>query len=226
MTRRTRQRGFSLLEMAVVLVIVGLLLGGVLGSVSAFQRNRQVDETRRYLAEARDALVAFAAINRRLPCPATAATPNTAAGAGLERAPTAAGCTGGQSGVLPWATLGLRETDGFGRRVTYRVSAAFSRNAPAFTLAATGDIVVRNRGGVLLADTVPALVVSHGPNALGSFGPSGAAAAASADPGEASNADGDAVFVSDDPTAAFDDVVIWVPRPLLMHRMLQAGALP
>jgi prepilin-type N-terminal cleavage/methylation domain-containing protein len=104
---RRLDRGFSLLEMAVALMIVGLLLGGLLGSVGALEKRQRSTRTEARLEEARDAMVAFAVANRRLPCPADPGTPDTLAGAGLENAPTAADCTDGASGVLPWATLDL-----------------------------------------------------------------------------------------------------------------------
>jgi prepilin-type N-terminal cleavage/methylation domain-containing protein len=221
-----RARGFSLLEMAVVLVIVGLLLGGLLGSVSGLQSRQRDASTERQLEQMRDALVTFAAVNGRLPCPADPATPATTAGAGLERPPTPAGCAGGTTGVLPWATLGLPQADAWGRRFTYRVTAAFARSLPAITLTSVGDGTVRNLAGVDIAVQVPAVILSHGANARRSFGTNGVLGAASADAGELENANGNAVFVSDVPTATFDDVVAWVPTSLLMGRMLQAGRLP
>lgn len=221
-----RARGFSLLEMAIVLVIVGLLLGGLLGSVGALQQRQRLALTQTQLDEIRAALIAFAAVNGRLPCPADPATPNTTAGAGLERLPTAAGCTGGTAGVLPWATLALPEGDAWGRRFSYRVSAAFARAPAAIDLSTTGDNVVRNSAAVILAAAVPAVVVSHGENTRGSRGPGGALAAGSADAREQENADGDTEFVADTPAGAYDDLVQWVPGPVLMHGLLQAGTLP
>jgi prepilin-type N-terminal cleavage/methylation domain-containing protein len=217
-----RHRGFSLVEMAVALLILGL----VLGTVGALEKRQRSAGTEARLEEARDALVAFAVANRRLPCPANPATPDTVAGAGLENAPTAAGCTGGASGVLPWATLGLPASDAWGRRFTYRVSAGFARLSPAFDLASLGDNVVRNAAGVVLASAVPAVIVSHGENARGSRGPGGAAAPAGTDLREQENADGDADFVQESPTDTYDDELVWVPTPVLAYRMLQAGALP
>jgi prepilin-type N-terminal cleavage/methylation domain-containing protein len=221
-----RQHGFSLLEMAVVLVIVGLLLGGLLASVGGLQSRQREAQTDVQLDEIRDALVAFAAVNARLPCPANPATADTAPGAGIERAPNAAGCTGGNAGVLPWATLGLPQGDSWGRRLSYRVTASFARTAPAITLAATGDNTVRNLAGIDLATQTPAVIVSHGANARSSFGPSGALGIASTDASELENADADAFFVSDTPTDNFDDQVRWVPLSVLIGRMLQAGTLP
>ncbi len=221
-----RSRGFSLIELAVVLLIVGLLVGGTLGTVGALQQRQRYSSTEAQMEEIRDALIAFAVVNRRLPCPADPAVADTVAGAGLERVPTAAGCTGGPAGALPWATLSLPQGDAWSRRFGYRVSAAFSRQAPAFTLASTGDNVVRNGAAVVLAGAVPAVIVSHGANARGSRGPSGLASAGSPDLREQENADGDAEFVLDVPGENFDDLVGWVPAPVLVYRMLQAGALP
>jgi prepilin-type N-terminal cleavage/methylation domain-containing protein len=221
-----RSRGFSLVEVAVALLIVGLLLGGLLGSVGALEKRQRAARTEAQLEEIRDALVAFAIANLRLPCPANPATPDTVVGAGLENAPTAGGCTGGASGVLPWATLGLPAGDAWGRRFTYRVSANFSRQAPAFDLASVGDNVVSNAAGVSLASEIPAVVLSHGENARGSRGPGGAAAPVGVDPREQENADGDANFTFETPADAYDDLVTWVPTPVLAYRMLQAGVLP
>lgn len=221
-----RQHGFSLIEMAVALVIVGLLLGGTLGTVGALQQRQRLSQTSAQLEEIRDALVAFAVVNRRLPCPADPTLGDTVVGAGLERVPTAAGCTGGNAGAIPWATLGIPQTDAWGRRFSYRVSAGFARQAPAFTLASVGDNVVRNGAAVSLADAAPAVIVSHGANARGSRGPSGALAAAGADAREIENSDGDLEFVADTPTDTYDDLVTWLPGTVLAYRMLQAGALP
>ena len=123
-----RQRGFTLLEMAVVLVIVGLLLGGLLNSLGALQAHQREEQTRHDLEEIREALITFAVVNKRLPCPAAPATADTVVGAGLERVPTVAGCTGGASGVLPWATLGLPPLrDGSGTCLWYERTGTTAR---------------------------------------------------------------------------------------------------
>ena len=119
---RNNASGFTLVEMAIVLVIIGLLLGGMLMPLSAQMEQRRNSETQKALDEINQALIGFAVANGRLPCPATATIISGAAGAGIENLPTATGCTGGQSGVLPWSTLGVSETDAWNWRYTYRVS--------------------------------------------------------------------------------------------------------
>lgn len=226
MMRRSTTRGFTLLEMAIVLVIVGFLLSGMLGGMSALQSVQREDGTRRQLEEMRNALITFATINGRLPCPAAPATSETVVGAGLERAPTAAGCTGGAAGAFPWATLGLQQTDAWGRRFSYRVTPAFARLAPAITLASIGDNTVQNVASVDLATLVPAVIVSHGANAAGSRSRLGALAAAGTNASQLENSDGDAIFVSDITTDDFDDLVVWLPPTMLLGRLLEAGVLP
>lgn len=258
--------GFTLTELAVVLAIVALLMGGMLVPMSGQQDMRNRQETAKALAAAQESLIGFALINGRLPCPAvpTLATgtggicPNggAAAVAGCE-ATTGSGTTlacAGESGVLPWATLGLPESDAWGHRYSYRVTALFARgvslgqtdfgtdcalNPPnhnsydptlgdgprqaAFALCTPSDISVLTAvGGTTLASDLPAIVVSHGRNGAGAYTTQGdRLPAASGD--EAENADDDADFTTN---TTIDNQLQWIPRSLLMNRMLVAGKLP
>lgn len=236
--RRARsQRGAFLVELAIVMLIVGLMLGGVMSSLSqqdVIKRTKRTDER---LLEAREALLGFAVANGRLPRPATSATNGT------ERAAcaTEAQCTG----FLPWAALGLQPLDGFDKLIAYSVTPAFA-NA-AFNLASlpTKAITTRNALGAVVflagaagcaagSGCTPAVIYSFGKDNWGTTVDGLAVPDASG-----SNADEDAnaaatqVFVSRDTasgtTAAggeFDDQLVWLPWPLLQGRMVQAGRLP
>ena len=253
-----KQCGFTLTEIAIVLVIVGLLLGGLMIPISTQVDIRYRSDTEKSLADAREALIGFAVVNGRLPCPADRAAnvgmeavtaaggpcACTAAGSGIA-ASGAIACndTGpsGVSGVLPWATLGLPETDAWGNRFTYRVTARFGRVASgqtvfgcasdptdppdqaAFALCSTGDITVEaTSGGVTVASGIPAIVISHGKSSLGAWNSQGAQIAGAAGD-ELENADSDTSFVS---STNIDDQLIWVSPNLLMNRMIAAGKLP
>jgi len=139
------ERGFSLIELAVVMAIVAFLLGGLIYTLSAQVEQRNFEETRRRLDQARELILAFAITNGRLPCPArSAATAAPATVAGDEVVTTATGCIGdavtdyygGTSGgitlgLLPARAIGYQQVDpsGFavdawGNRIRYAVSGA------------------------------------------------------------------------------------------------------
>jgi prepilin-type N-terminal cleavage/methylation domain-containing protein len=119
-----KTRGFTLVEIAFVLVIVAMitvLFASVTSTLLASQRRQA---TMSHLAAVDAALVQFVVQNQRLPCPADGTIATGTAGAGVEVAPNANGCTTQTNGVVPWVALGLGEqdaTDGWGRRITYRV---------------------------------------------------------------------------------------------------------
>lgn len=109
----SHSRGFSLTELAIVLLIVLLLTTGLMVPLSAQVDQRRTRETQQMLEQAKEALLGYAAAHGRLPCPATAAS--------LGQESFAAGGTAGNgkcaaffSGFLPNADLGLSPTDSLG----------------------------------------------------------------------------------------------------------------
>ncbi len=190
-----RTRGFTLTEAAVVMIIVALVLGGLLAPLSAQNDLRASSETKAALVDIRDALIGFALANGRLPCPASPMIASGDAQAGVEESPLSTGCAN-VAGVIPWATLGLGETDAWGGRYTYVVNAKFTRPPPlasfaagecsgstytpplptaaGFALCTTSDLSVKNTvGGTEIAAGVPAMIISHGKNGFGAFLSSG-----------------------------------------------------
>lgn len=107
--------GFTITEMAVVLLIVALLIGGMILPLSAQDEIRRINETQATLKSSIEALLGFSAANGRLPCPATASSNGIEAPSGggtctlLDASDTA------PVGYLPGATLGLAPLDSAGR---------------------------------------------------------------------------------------------------------------
>lgn len=122
----TNQRGFSLAELAVAFVIIGLLLAGALMPISAQLEVRNISDTRRTMDAIRDAIVGYAQATGRLPCPADGTLAMGAATAGSEQWDSANNRCTTSVGVVPWGTLSVPETDAWGRRFSYRVTNAFS----------------------------------------------------------------------------------------------------
>lgn len=141
-------QGFSLIELAVVMAIVALLLGTMMVTLSAQTEQRNAEDTRRRLDQARELLLTYALVKGRLPCPArytsaashsqgaesfctSAATSSTSTCAGSETTTEQSHgtCSNHFDGFLPAATIGYQQTDsdGFavdawGNRIRYAVA--------------------------------------------------------------------------------------------------------
>ncbi len=117
---RNRQRG---LAAATVVIVIILALVALALDRGAFRREATIldqrEATDARMRKIRDALVAYAVLSGRLPCPASG---NANAGDAVPDAPSV-NCTE-PDGVVPWRSLALdREDalDGWGRRISYRV---------------------------------------------------------------------------------------------------------
>ena len=219
------QRGFSLIELAIVMIVFGLLAGGMLGNVSGQRRHGEEQRAQRQLELSLETLYGFAINQGRLPCPAPPALDSGSSTAGHEDCSLA-------HGVLPWRTLGLRETDPWGQRLSYYVRPTYT-TAPAvgaragFSIDSLGNANIRptEASGNKLADALPAVIVSHGRNGSGGYRPNGQKTAVN-HPDEAENADADLVFVDHLPDTQYDDLLIWITPAILNGRLLAAGRLP
>jgi type II secretory pathway pseudopilin PulG len=246
---------FVLLELLVVLVVVALLVGGLAVPLAAQVHARRVDETRRLLDEARDALLAFAATQGRLPCPATSASrgeeefaPGGDTGNGA--------CATFHGGFLPAASLGLAPLDNEGflrdawhtaaNRVRYAVHGGAIGGVPQALTRASGMQMASLPALGAASHYLYVCATGHAANAAGcgpaanqltrraafvllSAGPN-ASLPATAPGDEARNLDGDGVFVARVASMAagqpFDDILSWGSIHAVVHRMLAAGRLP
>jgi prepilin-type N-terminal cleavage/methylation domain-containing protein len=207
-----KQSGFTLVEMAIVLAIVALLLGGLLPAISSQIEQQRRNETRKYMDEVRDAILGYAIANKHLPCP-----DSNNDGAAEAACTTAAS----QIGTLPYLDLGVTNKDAYGNALVYAVTKEFASSTTLFTLSTTGTINTMRvcttaACAANLANNAVAVIVSRGANW---------ANASSAD--EAENTDGDTDFVSHDFVQnGYDDLVIWLSPNILFNRMVAAGQLP
>jgi prepilin-type N-terminal cleavage/methylation domain-containing protein len=124
-------RGFSLIEIAVVLIIIALLTTGALSMVNSLRLRQRYTDTRTNLDKVDTALVNFVTVAGRLPCPADGSLSSTNASAGTEKKIFGVCSNNEKTGVVPWRALGLSEEDsqdGWYRRFTYRVPANLTTN--------------------------------------------------------------------------------------------------
>jgi type II secretory pathway pseudopilin PulG len=239
-----RAAGFTLIELATVLFIVALLIGGMLMPLSAQQDVRSRTDTDRQLAEAREALLGYVMVNDRFPCPATAVSNGRASPEG------SGACTNPHDGFLPAATLGLSSplNDGYAydawnnvpaHRLRYGLStvngSAFSTSGALKDLgiaAVTGDLVVCRSGTGISATACespsPPLsansLTSNAVAVIYSLGKNAPTGGTSTD--EAPNLDGNRVFVSAPASPTYDDALLWISPNILVSRLVAAGRLP
>jgi type II secretory pathway pseudopilin PulG len=254
-----RAEGFTIFELALALFLIGLLLGGIAVPLQTQIDSRKIDETEQVLAEAREALIGYAAAHGYLPCPAD----GTSGGLEPEDSDHVTGKCPTNYGFLPAATLGFRKSDGYGyaadawpgatNRIRYAVSSQ-AIGSPANANALTRIGGMRTATIANLSDSALSLfhacdraygvspgascgsagtLVSTAPVMIWSSGPNAATGGASSDEAQNPNPNGgsaDRVFVSRTrstvPGNAFDDLVAWIPMPVLVARMVAAGQLP
>jgi prepilin-type N-terminal cleavage/methylation domain-containing protein len=230
------QRGFTLIELAIVLVIIGVLLGSFLGTLGARIDNTRRAETRAALDQIKLSLYGFAMSQSpvRLPCPDTDND-------GLEDLAGTSCASLTSPGNLPWATLGISRADAWGSTFSYWVADQYS-NTAGFSLAtdATGVAQVNDStGGNLISNNIAAVIISHGKNMYGSIDINNAARSAVPagteydDERENLDTDGAApvLFVSravasEEAATAYDDILIWIAEFEIKGKMVQAAVLP
>jgi prepilin-type N-terminal cleavage/methylation domain-containing protein len=212
--------GFTLVEMAIVLAVVALLLGGLLPTISSQMEQAQRKETRSSLSEIQQALLGYAIIYGQLPCPTSITDP---ADEDYGISPDTCNVAPTTEGYLPWKTLGVSEVDGWGVKRNaetdlwigywrYRLDRNFSTQFNLSTGFADTLAIKDNALNYITTKTEPpvAIVFSTGKDLTEN----------------AENAVFNNTYQSDNPSTTFDDMLIWVSRPQLFNRMVSAGKLP
>lgn len=239
-------RGFTLIELAIVLFIITLLLGGVLTPLGQQISERQTGETRRAMEAARLALVGYALRQASqagpLPCPdvrtpdvrnpsrsTDVSNPDGDANDGLEdRLPNGKCAT--FTGNLPWKTLGLAEGDAWGNRLGYAVAADWTLPGER-TLSASTLLQICPDKACAQPMSAAALLLSHGRNGFGADNIAGSRNLTPASADEVENNNADSRFVmhapraGDRPGGEFDDLLLPLSPDWLRGRLCDPASL-
>lgn len=182
--------GFTLIELTMVMLIVGLVLGGLLVPLSTKLEQESRNRTKDYMNDIKESLIGFSIINGRLPCPDCPDAAIGTCGAGgtaNDGMADMSGPAGSQIcrtsvGNIPWVDLQVNENDAWGRHLTYGVDTDFADKVDgadgcdtvtvgvSFELCAAGDIDIYNAYAApyppspTIADNVVAVLISHGKN--------------------------------------------------------------
>lgn len=237
-----RARGFTLIEMAIVLVVIGLLLsGGLLGLAPVLESTKRTD-TNAKMDRIEDALTLYVIQNRCLPCPTDGDLATTAATAGeslddiggnyTTGCTPNSGCRASTNGddVVPWLSLGLTEADvvdGWGNRIRYTTDDNLVDNEGDMDRMGSGFPA----GSLDVDGTAANDITAAAAYVLLSFGPDGSLARASQSgstrtdkfnsANQIENADDDDTFVQDEvidieDNTYFDDIVRWKSAPMIV----------
>ncbi len=244
------ESGFTLIELSVVLLIVGMMLSGLFVSLGQSTESKRRTDATAQLTRLEEALYGFAQTYGRLPCPATDLT------AGVE-SPAGGGNCLVANGFVPYITLGLQVAPSSGgymidpwqRPLLYSVAIHATGGNRSFT-SVTGlrDLFAGGAGlsaspnlicvsdtpgctGVVAANTIPAIIVSMGANGR-EFGAPGVTSSAAEQenvgatlglmPVAADNEFVNQGYSEDN----FDDMMVYLSPNLLFARLIAAGKLP
>lgn len=218
-----QSQGFTLVEMAIVMVILGFLLAGLMMPLSSQRDLAKRKQAEQQLQEIHDALIGFAISQSpsRLPCAAIAGN------GGLEDPVGGSNC-GTYQGVVPARTLGLNGNfdaagdllDPWNRVILYNVTDVgggvwttdIQLNAALPDLEVCSDAACATP----LADTAVVTLISQGDDLTNS-------------PAQQENTDGDARFVSttlsEGAGSEFDDIVLWLSPNAVTLQLVKSGRL-
>ena len=225
-----RQHGFTLLELSIVLIIIGLVMAGSVSIGSSMIEQAKENQTRAKMKSIEAALLNYRKLYNRLPCPNQVDLPYTDANYGKETDSDGAGgasCAGVSGnpfkGAIPAKALGLPvETmlDGWGGKFVYTLSDPYAEHN-AFTtqnITSSAGIIqmIDYRDEKFVLDAVYALI-SYGKNGHCATLPTGSMKTGSATALETMNCDAEKVRTGEISRGAlsadgYDDITLYKLR--------------
>lgn len=210
----SRQYGFNLIEMAIVLVILAFVLGGVIRPLTSQREVQKLNDAEKQLEEIRNAIIGYVHIHKRLPCPASLISNGVAV-------MTAGVCVSGND-LVPYADLGIRASisngvlvDVWDQPLRYRLtdvpSSSWSYATQDITFSPLPNVanfricslIPCNAASITATDVVFVLFSTGDPD-------SPTVNLAVPPPND---------FLNTAPRASFDDRMIWVSRSELVYEI-------
>ncbi|PZQ46946.1 MAG: hypothetical protein DI551_04125 [Micavibrio aeruginosavorus] len=228
--RKASQSGFSLIELAIVMIIISLLAAPLLARYGDYIEQQKLNNTSLAMMDVESALTEFMIDNGRYPCPSDRGIAFGQENHGKEACTDleglgSSGCTAKDGacvaqgdpgkvyvGGVPYATLGIPYTkgvDGYKENMTYAISANF---ATALAEGETDDrkgsisMEIKKTDPVtgVMSDTVEKgkryAIISFGSDGQGAFNVSGISKPCDSARRQSENCDNDAVFLDADRT--------------------------
>ena len=192
------KHGFTLIEIAIVMVIIGLLAGGGVSIMGMLTQRKARNETIDYLKETKEALINYVTINGKLPWADTDGDGNQNNNA--------------TSGTLPYLDLMVRPSDPYKRVLRYGINSNLGTDKPTTCNAlkaglSSGPRVI-DGDGAATSFYIAAIFISSGPMDLDSDGNVFDAINSGSYQGD--NTDGTPNYIRHTPIDTFDDLVVYI----------------
>lgn len=240
LSKTSCQKGFTLIEASIALVVVGLLIMGGVKLMTSSSDVSRYKSTEQQLLEIQQGLTSYYTQFRRLPCPDVGAD-------GMEDS-ISGGCSSNR-GFLPHVTLGMGGNgDAWGERFKYVISPKFvlpDATPPTICYSTTmrevtGKVSIYDltvplpTTGPNITDFAAFAVLSTGKNGLqtnagmtGAFTNNGGCT--SVNERERENCNDDSVLrtgtaMTDGNSVIFDDMLVWIGDMQLVSLLRQTGA--
>jgi type II secretory pathway pseudopilin PulG len=217
-----RVAGISLIEIAIVIIIVGFLVKGLIFQLLVRTEQHQMRVTQQSLKEIEEALLGFAVMAQRLPCPDSD-----------EDGREDSVCD--EEGDLPWADLGVGQQDAWGNPFRYRVLQDFT--VPITSSSIKSELVVADKATyeqptvsdnywtVKNDSPLVAIIFSCGKNGRpeADNDADGTPNHEDSIPNNDTRCDNPGLsnekYTYDTYSKTFDDILIWVSRNILFNRL-------
>lgn len=219
-SKSSHDAGFSLLELAIVLVILGIIGGLSLPLLTAHMSRTAFLKTRTNQEYVVSAIAVYVEKNKRFPCPAESHITGANYGVALEKCPMEQA-----KGIIPFKTLGISETygrDGFKRLMTYVVEPELAKRQIKPQEESGGLITVKNEEGFPVLplpkktdknqNYIAFVLISHGESGVGAYvgkGQTGKIVGQSLSPHKKINCDENFVFIE---SRQSGDIFRWESR--------------
>jgi prepilin-type N-terminal cleavage/methylation domain-containing protein len=194
------ENGFTLIEIAIVMVIIGLLAGGGVSLMGMLSERKIRNESVEYLDEAKNALINFAKIHGNLPW----ADSN---GDGVQD-------TGTSAGTFPYRDLRLKPRDANRRFINYALNNNIGTDRPISCSALRPGLSIGSIPSVVDSDgsttafPVAAILISAGPTDADNDG--NVFDRITAGTYRGNNRTGAPNYLRHPPTNTFDDLVVYI----------------